>query len=73
MQTSIQTQGRRVLISSRRHAGRIHAARQAARSARRSVAAAFRLMANGVADRAAWAQTLAFWRSSGQAWAAQLG
>ena len=61
MQTSIQAQGRRVLISSRRQAHRIGAARRAVRSARSSVAAAFRAMANAVSEKAAWTRTLAFW------------
>lgn len=61
MQTGIQGQGRRVLISTRRQARRIGAARQVARSARASVAAAFRAMANAVSEKAAWARTLAFW------------
>lgn len=62
MQTGIQQQqGRRVLISSRRHARRIGEARRAARSARASVAGAFRAMAHAITEKAAWARTLEFW------------
>jgi hypothetical protein len=40
---------------------------------RKAVAAAFRRMARGVAAKAAYANTVRFYRSSGQAWARQLG
>lgn len=72
MQTSIQSQGRRVVFT-RRHARRYHEAVRRARAARSSVAAAFRQMANGVADKAAWAATIAFYRSGLQPWTKQLG
>ena len=39
---------------------------------RRRVAAAFRKMANGVETRTAYASTVDFYRSSGQAWAKSL-
>jgi hypothetical protein len=40
---------------------------------RRTVAAAFRRMANGVNDKAAYASTVGFYRASGRAWAKRLG
>jgi hypothetical protein len=40
---------------------------------RRTVAAAFRRMANGVQDKAAYANTVGFYRASGREWAKQLG
>ena len=40
---------------------------------RRAVAAAFRRMARGVEAKAAYANTVRFYRSSGQEWAQQLG
>jgi hypothetical protein len=40
---------------------------------RKTVAAAFRRMANGVKDKAAYANTVGFYRASGQEWAKQLG
>jgi hypothetical protein len=40
---------------------------------RRTVAAAFRRMAHGVKDKAAYANTLEFYRASGQEWTKQLG
>lgn len=39
---------------------------------RRTIAAAFRRMAHGVADKAAYANTVSFYRASGQDWAKQL-
>ena len=72
MQTSIQGQGRRVVFT-RRHARRYHEAVRRARAARASVAAAFRLMAKGVAEKAAWAATLAYYRSGLREWTRQLG
>ena len=39
---------------------------------RRAVAAAFRRMAGGVEARAAYQNTVRFYRASGQAWARQL-
>jgi hypothetical protein len=39
---------------------------------RRTIAAAFRRMANGVEDKAAYASTVDFYRASGQDWAKQL-
>jgi hypothetical protein len=72
MQTSIQSEGRRVVFT-RRHARRYVAAVRRARAARASVAAAFRQMANGVAQKAAWAATVAYYRSGLQAWTRELG
>lgn len=43
------------------------------RSLRARVATAFRQMAHGVREQAAWASTLAFYRSGGQAWSKSLG
>jgi hypothetical protein len=40
---------------------------------RRTVAAAFRRMANGVEDKTAYASTVDFYRASGQEWAKSLG
>ena len=40
---------------------------------RKTVAAAFRRVANGVKDKAAYANTIDFYRASGQEWAKQLG
>lgn len=44
----------------------------APRSPRAGVAAAFRRTANGVADKAAYASTVGFYRSGGHAWTKQL-
>jgi hypothetical protein len=40
---------------------------------RRRVAAAFRRMARGIEEKAAYAQTIGFYRASGQAWVERLG
>jgi len=40
---------------------------------RRTVAAAFRKMANGVESKEAYASTVEFYRASGQEWAKSLG
>ena len=40
---------------------------------RRTVAAAFRRMANGMQDRAAYANTIGFYRASGKEWVKRLG
>jgi hypothetical protein len=40
---------------------------------RKAVAAAFRKMANGVESKAAYANTVDFYRASGQEWAKCLG
>ena len=40
---------------------------------RKAVAAAFRRMAHGVQQKPAYANTVAFYRASGQAWAKSLG
>ena len=40
---------------------------------RKTVAAAFRRMAHGVKDKAAYANTVAFYRASGGEWTKQLG
>lgn len=40
---------------------------------RRTVAAAFRRMANGMQDKAAYANTIGFYRASGQEWVKRLG
>ena len=40
---------------------------------RRTVAAAFRRMAHGVKDKAAYANTIEFYRASGREWTKQLG
>lgn len=76
METIITTQGR----SSRASHGtahRAHSAQHRKAAARRSirarVATAFRQMAHGVRAQAAWASTLAFYRSGGQAWSKNLG
>ena len=42
------------------------------RKQRRTVAAAFRRMANGVGDKAAYASTVGYYRASGHAWAKSL-
>jgi len=39
---------------------------------RRTVAAAFRRMAHGVAEKAAYANTVSFYRANGRDWAKQL-
>jgi hypothetical protein len=44
-----------------------------ARAARASVARAFRAMAHGAAKRAAWAATVAYYRSGLREWTKQLG
>jgi hypothetical protein len=44
----------------------------APRSPRAGVAEAFRRTANGVADKAAYASTVGFYRSGGHAWTKQL-
>jgi hypothetical protein len=62
MVTMFQSQGRRVVFT-RRHARRVDAARRA-RAARSRVAQAFREMLHGIAEKAAWARTMAFWRAS---------
>ena len=53
--------------------GKHQAARRRARAARASVARAFRAMARGAARKAAWAATVAFYRSSLGEWTRQLG
>lgn len=59
--------------SARRHARRAQGARRInARSVRAAVAEAFRRMANGIDGKAAYASTVAFYRSGGQEWTAQL-
>jgi hypothetical protein len=40
---------------------------------RKRITRAFRRMAGGAAQKAAYAATIRFYRSSGQAWAKQLG
>jgi hypothetical protein len=40
---------------------------------RRTVAAAFRRMANGVENKVAYKNTVAYYRASGKEWAKQLG
>jgi hypothetical protein len=76
METITTTQGR-ARRASRGRARRAHAAQHhktaAPRSVRGRVATAFRQMAHGVRERAAWASTLAFYRSGGQVWTKQLG
>lgn len=59
----------------RKHArrGRPAARKASPRNARAGVAAAFRRMARGVETRAAYAATVAFYRSGGQEWTKQLG
>jgi hypothetical protein len=47
--------------------------RKIAARLRAGVLAAFRRMARGVADKAAYASTIRFYRSGGQAWTKQLG
>ena len=76
METITTTQGR-ASRASRGTARRAHSAQHRKATARRSVrvrvAAAFRQMAHGVREQAAWASTLAFYRAGGQAWTWQLG
>jgi hypothetical protein len=76
METTMTTQGR-ATRAARRQARRPHAAaRRTAtqpRSLRARVAVAFREIAHGVDGKAAWASTIAFFRSGGQAWSRQLG
>jgi len=43
------------------------------RGLRARVATAFRQMAHGVREQAAWASTLEFYRAGGQPWTEQLG
>jgi hypothetical protein len=59
----------------RKHAPRRRpATRQiSAQNVRAGVAAAFRRMAHGVNSKAAYASSVAFYRSGGQEWAKQLG
>ena len=52
--------------------GKQQAARRT-RAARASVARAFRAMARGAAKRAAWAATVAYYRSGLREWTKQLG
>ncbi len=40
---------------------------------RRRVAAAFRRMARGIEEKAAYGKTIAFYRASGQSWVERLG
>ena len=40
---------------------------------RRRIAAAFRRLARGVEERAAYANTISFYRASGQEWTRRLG
>jgi hypothetical protein len=76
METTNTIQGR-ATRAARRQARRPHsAARRSAaqpRNLRALVAAAFRQMAHGVREQAAWASTVAFYRAGGQAWTQQLG
>jgi len=72
MQTSIQSQGRRVVFT-RRHAQRYRQAVRRARAARASVAAAFRQMARGIGKKAAFAASVAFYRRGLGDWAKQYG
>lgn len=76
METITITQGRASRVS-RSTARGAHSAQHRKTAARRSVrarvATAFRQMAHGVREQAAWASTLAFYRSGGQVWTKQLG
>ena len=72
MHTSIQGRERKVVFT-RRLGGRYYQAVRRARAARASVAGAFRRMARGLPNQAAWAATVAFYRSSLREWAKQLG
>jgi hypothetical protein len=72
MQSSTPILGR-TSNSARKHARRPQNRRVLApRSARAGIAKAFRRMANGVVDKAAYASTVGFYRSGGQAWTKQL-
>jgi hypothetical protein len=76
METTTTSQGRASRASSA-NAHRAHSAQHRRTAARRSprahVATAFREMAHGVREQAAWASTLAFYRSGGRAWSKNLG
>jgi hypothetical protein len=76
METITTTQGRATRVA-RGAPRRAHSAQHRKTAARRSVrarvATAFRQMAHGVREQAAWASTLAFYRSGGQVWTKQLG
>lgn len=73
MHTSTATPQRRT-SSMRAHARhRIVSDRRARRSLRARVAEAFRRMAHGARDKAAYAATVQFYRSGGQDWTRQLG
>jgi len=76
METITTTQGR-ASRPSRGTVRRAHSAQRrkgaALRSVRTRVARAFRQMAHGVGEQAAWASTVAFYRAGGQAWTEQLG
>ena len=75
METMTTVQGR-AQHATRRPARRAHAAARhitgQPRSMRARVAMAFRDMAHGVGGKAAWASTIAFYRSGGQAWTQRL-
>jgi hypothetical protein len=62
MQTSIHSQGRRIVFT-RRLARRYNAAVRQAQRGRASVAAACRVMLRGVSEKAAWLATVAYYRS----------
>ena len=76
METTTTIQGR-ATRAARRQARRPHSAARRtatqARSLRARVATAFRQIANGVREQAAWASSIAFYRSGGQEWTRQLG
>jgi hypothetical protein len=76
MQTITTTHGR-ASRASRGPARRTHSAQHRGARPRRSlkarVATAFRQMAHALRAQAAWASTLAFYRSGGQPWTRQLG
>ena len=76
METTMTIQAR-VTRATRRQARRTHALARGItarpRSMRARVATAFRELALGIPGKAAWASTIAYYRSGGQAWSRQLG
>ena len=76
METTSTIQGRASRTARRQARGPHSAGRRSTtqpRSLRARVATAFRQMANGVREQAAWASSIAFYRSGGQEWTRQLG
>ena len=77
METTTTTIQGRAHRASRRQVRRAHAAARGVtarpRTMRARVAAAFRQMAHGVQDKAAYAATVAFFRATGHDWTRKLG